>query len=154
YAMFLSGGLDSTAILSMMARLNPRPVVAYTAFFPGTEVHDERDYARAAVAATKAEHIEVPFEESDFWELLPRVAAAMDEPATDYATLPSYKLAAEAKKRFKVVLSGEGGDEILAGYGRYRMMSRPWWFLRRLIRRGFFTSLGVLRRMPEHWRDG
>lgn len=154
YAMFLSGGLDSTAILSMMARLNPRPVVAYTAYFPGTEVHDERNYARAAVAATKAEHIEVPFEESDFWELLPRVAAAMDEPAADYATLPSYKLAAEAKKRFKVVLSGEGGDEILAGYGRYRTMSRPWWFLRRLIRRGFFTSLGVLRRMPEHWREG
>lgn len=154
YAMFLSGGLDSTAVLAMMARLNPRPVVAYTAYFPGTEVHDERAYARAAVAKTGAEHIEVPFGEADFWALLPAVAAAMDEPASDYATLPTYKLAAEAKKRFKVVLSGEGGDELLAGYGRYRMMTRPWWFLRRLIRRGTFTSLGVLRQIPEDWRGG
>jgi asparagine synthase (glutamine-hydrolysing) len=154
YAMFLSGGLDSTAVLAMMARLNPRPVVAYTAFFPGTDVHDERDYARAAVAATGAEHVEVPFEEEDFWTLLPAVAAAMDEPAADYATLPSFKLAREAHKRFKVVLSGEGGDEMLAGYGRYRMMSRPWWFLRKLIRRGAFTSLGVLRQIPEDWRAG
>ncbi|MBL8703815.1 MAG: asparagine synthase (glutamine-hydrolyzing), partial [Rhodospirillales bacterium] len=154
YAMFLSGGLDSTAVLAMMARLNPRPVVAYTAYFPGTSVHDERDYARAAVAKTGAEHIEVPFDEADFWALLPAVAAAMDEPASDYATLPTYKLAAEAKKRFKVVLSGEGGDELLAGYGRYRMMTRPWWFLRRLIRRGTFTSLGVLRQIPEGWRSG
>lgn len=154
YAMFLSGGLDSTAVLAMMARLNPRPVVAYTAFFPGTEVHDEREYARAAVAKTGAEHIEVPFDEQDFWALLPAVAAAMDEPASDYATLPTFKLAAEAKKRFKVVLSGEGGDELLAGYGRYRMMTRPWWFLRRLIRRGTFTSLGVLRQIPEGWRSG
>ncbi|MCC6468921.1 MAG: asparagine synthase (glutamine-hydrolyzing) [Alphaproteobacteria bacterium] len=154
YAMFLSGGLDSTAVLAMMARLNPRPVVAYTAFFPGTAAHDERDYARAAVAATGAEHVEVPFDEEDFWALLPQVAAAMDEPAADYATLPTFKLAQEARKRFKVVLSGEGGDEMLAGYGRYRMMSRPWWFLRKLIRRGAFTSLGVLRQTPEHWRDG
>lgn len=154
YAMFLSGGLDSTAVLAMMARLNPRPVVAYTAFFPGTKVHDERDYARAAVAKAGAEHIEVPFDEQDFWTLLPTVAEAMDEPASDYATLPSYKLAAEAKKRFKVVLSGEGGDELLAGYGRYRMMTRPWWFLRRLIRRGTFTSLGVLRQIPDGWRGG
>jgi asparagine synthase (glutamine-hydrolysing) len=154
YAMFLSGGLDSTAILAMMARLNPRPVVAYTAWFPGTGVHDERDFARAAVAATGAEHVEVPFEEEDFWRLAPAVAAAMDEPCADYATLPTFKLAREARKRFKVVLSGEGGDEILAGYGRYRMMSRPWWFLRKLVRRGAFTSLGVLRRMPEGWRDG
>jgi len=154
YAMFLSGGLDSTAVLAMMARLNPRPVVAYTAYFPGTEVHDEREYARAAVAKAGAEHIEVPFDEQDFWSLLPAVAATMDEPAADYATLPSYKLAAEAKKRFKVVLSGEGGDELLAGYGRYRMMTRPWWFLRKLIRRGSFTSLGVLRQIPDGWRDG
>ena len=154
YAMFLSGGLDSTAVLAMMARLNPRPVVAYTAYFPGTEAPDERDYARAAVAATGAEHVEVPLEEGDFWALLPEVAAAMDEPAADYATLPTFKLAREAAKQFKVVLSGEGGDEMLAGYVRYRMMLRPWWFLRKLIRRGVFISLGVLRQIPEHWRDG
>jgi len=155
YAMFLSGGIDSTAVLAMMARLNQRPVTAFTAYFPGTEARDEREFAKAAVAATGAHHVEVPFGEDDFWTLLPEVAAAMDEPAADYATLPSYKLARAAAADFKVVLSGEGGDEMFAGYGRYRDAIRPWWwFGKAMRRRGAFEGLGVLRREPERWRDG
>ncbi len=155
YAMFLSGGIDSSAVLAMMARLNPKPVTAFTAFFPGTAVPDEREFARAAVKATGARHVEVPFEEADFWTLLPACAAAMDDPAADYAILPSFKLAREAAREFKVVLSGEGGDELFAGYGRYRDAMRPWWFLgKRMRRRGAFDGLGVLRQSPEHWRDG
>lgn len=155
YAMFLSGGIDSTAVLAMMARLNERPVTAFTAYFPGTEARDERDFAKAAVAATGANHVEVPFDEADFWTFLPLVAQAMDEPAADYATLPSLKLARAAARAFKVVLSGEGGDEMFAGYGRYRDAMRPWWwFGKAMRRRGVFEGLGVLRREPEHWRDG
>lgn len=155
YAMFLSGGIDSTAVLAMMARLNDRPVTAFTAWFPGTDARDERAFAQAAVAATRAHHVEVPFGEDDFWTLLPAVASAMDEPAADYATLPSYKLARAAARDFKVVLSGEGGDEMFAGYGRYRDAVRPWWwFGKAMRRRGAFDGLGVLRREPEHWRDG
>ncbi|MCK6449557.1 MAG: asparagine synthase (glutamine-hydrolyzing) [Alphaproteobacteria bacterium] len=155
YAMFLSGGIDSTAVLAMMARLNERPVTAFTAWFPGTEARDERAFAQAAAAATGARHVEVPFDEDDFWSLLPAVAAAMDEPAADYATLPSYKLARAAARDFKVVLSGEGGDEMFAGYGRYRDAVRPWWwFGKAMRRRGAFDGLGVLRREPERWRDG
>ena len=155
YAMFLSGGIDSSAVLAMMARLNPKPVTAFTAFFPNTGARDEREFAQAAVAATGARHVEVPFEEADFWSLLPACAAAMDDPAADYAILPSFKLAREAAREFKVVLSGEGGDELFAGYGRYRDAMRPrWWFGKRMRRRGAFDGLGVLRQTPEHWRDG
>ena len=155
YAMFLSGGIDSSAVLAMMARLNPKPVTAFTAFFPNTGARDEREFAQVAVAATGARHVEVPFEEADFWTLLPACVAAMDDPAADYAILPSFKLAREAAREFKVVLSGEGGDELFAGYGRYRDAMRPWWwFGKRMRRRGAFDGLGVLRRTPEHWRDG
>ncbi len=155
YGLFLSGGVDSTVILTMMARLAERPVRAFTVGFPGTGVADEREQARRAAHAVGAEHIEVEFSEADFWRLLPAVAAAMDDPAADYATLPTYKLAAVAGEELKVVLSGEGGDELFAGYGRYRSAVRPWWMGGRLARaHGIFDRIGVLRTDISGWRDG
>ncbi|MGE0717937.1 MAG: asparagine synthase (glutamine-hydrolyzing) [Alphaproteobacteria bacterium] len=155
YGLFLSGGVDSTAVLAMMARLNERPVRAFTIGFPGTGVADEREAARKAAAATGAEHVEVEFDEADFWRLLPAVAAAMDDPAADYATLPTFKLAAVAGEELKVVLSGEGGDELFAGYGRYRSAVRPWWLGGRLPRaHGIFDRIKVLRTDVSGWRDG
>jgi asparagine synthase (glutamine-hydrolysing) len=154
YGMFLSGGVDSSALLAAMARLNERSVRAYTIGFPGTAVTDERDHARVVARAVGAEHVEVSFEEADFWSLLPQVAAAMDDPAADYAVLPTYKLAREAARKVKVILSGEGGDEMFGGYGRYRSAMRPWLIGGRGMRmRGIFDGLDVLRG-GGHWRDG
>ncbi|MCZ6603967.1 MAG: asparagine synthase (glutamine-hydrolyzing) [Alphaproteobacteria bacterium] len=155
YGMFLSGGIDSTAVLSLMAELGDRPVQTFTAGFTGTAVADERAQARIVARRLGAENTEVTFDETDFWALLPRIAAAMDDPAGDYAILPTYKLAAKAKEHgLKVILSGEGGDEILAGYGRYRRAIRPWWRGGRSTRpRGFFDGLGVLRHDLSGWRD-
>ncbi len=152
YAMFLSGGIDSSALLALMARLNPRPVCAFTAGFGGTAAPDERPHARAVAQACGAEHVEVDFAEADFWSLLPAIAAAMDDPAADYAVLPSYKLAAVAARGFKVILCGEGGDELFAGYGRYRGLRGPW-------RKGAFDRVpaAVLRGGVggvDGWRDG
>ena len=155
YGMFLSGGIDSACLLAVMARLNERPVQAFTAGFSGTGVADERESARRVADALGAEHIEVEFGEEDFWSLLPQVCAAMDDPAADYAILPTYKLASIARKTVKVVLTGEGGDELFAGYGRYRGMLRPWWRGGRMMRgRGTFDGLGVLRQSSGDWRDG
>ena len=156
YGMFLSGGIDSSVLLTMMTRLNERPVRAFTAGFSGTTVSDERDHARAVAAATGADHTEVDFSENDFWALLPGVAAAMDDPAADYAVLPTYKLAAVARDAgLKVVLSGEGGDEMFGGYGRYRRVRRARIFGGRPMREGgVFDGLGVLRDHPTGWRDG
>lgn len=155
YGMFLSGGVDSSAVLAMMARLNDRPVRAFTVGFPGTEARDERAHARAVAEAVGAEHVEVAFTEKDFWRTLPEVASAMDDPAADYATLPTFILAREARRAVTVVLSGEGGDEIFAGYGRYRSTMRPWWLGGRLMRgRGIFEGLDVLRDDGPGWRDG
>ena len=157
YGMFLSGGIDSSALLTIMARLNEQPVQAFTAGFSGTKAHDERGQAQAVARYLSADHMEINFDESDFWSLLPKVAAQLDDPAADYAVLPTFKLAATAKAAgLKVVLSGEGGDELFAGYGRYRDAQRPWWVGgRRTMRRtGRFDRLGVLRQSSGTWRDG
>jgi asparagine synthase (glutamine-hydrolysing) len=70
---------------------------------------------------------ETSFGEEDFWRVLPQVAWALDDPTCDYAILPTYKLAEAAKGTLTVVLTGEGGDELFAGYGRYRRAMRPAW---------------------------
>lgn len=155
YGLFLSGGIDSSALLACMARLNDAPVLAYTAGFPGASVQDERAHARALAKRTGAIHHEVDVTAEDFWSLLPEIVSFVDDPAADYAIVPAYKLAAEAARELKVVLCGEGGDELFAGYGRYRSVMRPLWLGGRTMRaRGFLDGLGLLRRESPSWRDG
>ena len=154
YGMFLSGGVDSSALLTLMAEVNETPVRAFTAGFSGG-VHNERDHARALCAEVGAEFVGVEVTEDDFWSLLPEIAAAMDDPAADYAIVPTYKLAREASRDLKVILCGEGGDELFAGYGRHRGALRPWWLGGRTPRsHGIFDGLGVLRETDAGWRDG
>ena len=153
YGMFLSGGIDSATVLALMARLNCRPVLAYTAYFPGTSARDETDLAAKLAREVGATHVEVPVMEEDFWLLLPQIAASMDDPVADYAILPTTKLAMVARSSVKVVLSGEGGDELFAGYGRYRAVNRPWPFARAMRRKGTLAELGILRGKSD-WRAG
>jgi asparagine synthase (glutamine-hydrolysing) len=154
YGMFLSGGTDSAAILALMARLNETPVLAFTAGFdaPGA---DERERAAVVAKACGARHETIEVTEAMVWRHLPEIVACMDDPAADYAIIPSWFLARRARQDVKVVLSGEGGDEMLAGYGRYRSAMRPWWLAGRVMRaRGTFDGLDVLRSRPAGWRDG
>ena len=156
YGMFLSGGTDSSAVLALMRDLNDAPVRAFTVGFPGTEAVDERRHAEAVATAAGARFEAVDFDEADFWRLLPRIAQAMDDPAADYAVLPSFKLAELARARdLKVILTGEGGDELFGGYGRYRRARRWRLFGGRPMRAdGILQDLDVLRRPPAGWRDG
>jgi len=155
YGLFLSGGTDSAAVLAMMARLAERPVLAFTAGFDVRGAADERAAARRAAQAAGARHVEVEVTEAMVWEYLPRIVAGMDDPAADYAIIPTWFLARRAREEVKVVLSGEGGDELLGGYGRYRAAMRPWWRWGRAMRaRGAFDRLSVLRAEPRGWRDG
>lgn len=155
YGMFLSGGIDSSALLACMARLNERPVRAFTAGFPDTDVPDERDHARAVAKAAGAEHVEIAVTAGDFWRELPAIVAAMDDPAADYAIVPTYMLAKAAHRDLKVVLCGEGGDELFAGYGRYRSAIRPRWLGGRAMRnKGLLDDADVLREKGTNWRDG
>jgi len=155
FGLFLSGGIDSSVLLSLMAELNERPVKAFTAGFSGTDVSDEREHARMLAKKVGADHTEVEFDENDFLTLLPQIAEAVDDPIADYAVLPTFKLAREAKKQVKVVLSGEGGDELLGGYSRYRGYSRPWPFRKGMRKSGTFDNLGIFKKsINKDWRKG
>jgi asparagine synthase (glutamine-hydrolysing) len=102
-----------------------------------------------------ARHETVEVTEEMVWRHLPEIVACMDDPAADYAIIPTWFLARRARADVKVVLSGEGGDEIFAGYGRYRTGMRPWWLGGRVMRaRGTFDRVNVLRARAPGWRDG
>ena len=155
YGMFLSGGIDSATILTLMARLNTSPVLAFTAGFDAPGAADERVQAAAVARSLGAHHETLEVTEEMVWRHLPEIVACMDDPAADYATIPTWFLARRARQDVKVVLSGEGGDEMFAGYGRYRSAMRPWWLGGRVMRgRGTFDRLDVLRSRPPAWRDG
>jgi asparagine synthase (glutamine-hydrolysing) len=153
--MFLSGGIDSASILAVMARLNRDKVLAYTAGFASPGAADERARAADLAKAVGARHETLEITEQMVWDTLPDIVAAMDDPAADYAIIPTWLLGQRARQDVKVVLCGEGGDEIFAGYGRYRHAMRPTWLGGRLMRgRGNFDRVDVLRRRPVGWRDG
>ncbi|HEY2071539.1 MAG TPA: asparagine synthase (glutamine-hydrolyzing) [Rhizomicrobium sp.] len=155
YGLFFSGGIDSTAILACMARLNDRPVRAFTARFPETSKSEEASFARDMAKAVGAEHLEVEVTAERFWSQLPAIARCMDDPTSDYAIVPTYMLAEEAAKEMKVVLCGEGGDELFGGYGRYRSAMRPTWLGGKGLRtRGFLDGFDVLRDTSARWRGG
>lgn len=156
YGMFLSGGIDSSALLALMRDLNDAPVRAFTAGFPGAGVHDERAHAEAVAKAAGAHFEAVEITEDDFRKLLPGVASAIDDPTADYAALPTYKLAMVARERgLKVILTGEGGDELFGGYGRYRRAMRRKLLGGRPMRsKGAFAGLNVLRQDDGDWRRG
>ncbi len=155
YGMFLSGGIDSSTILAVMARLNNAPVLAFTAGFAAAGAADERAHAAAVARAAGAHHESVEITQAMVFEHLPEIVAAMDDPAADYAIIPTWFLAKRARADVKVVLCGEGGDELFAGYGRYRSAIRPLWRGGRIMRgRGIFDGLHVLRKPILGWRDG
>jgi asparagine synthase (glutamine-hydrolysing) len=122
---------------------------------PETEARDERAHAHKVAAAVGAEHVTIEVTEQDFYTYLPFVVASMDDPAADYAIVPSWLLAREAAKELKVVLCGEGGDELFAGYGRYRSVMRPRLFGgRKMRRRGALDGMDILRDESPSWRSG
>ncbi len=155
YGMFLSGGIDSASLLACMARLNSAPVLAFTAGFDVPGAADERAHAAQIAKTLGAHHEAIEITAPMVWRHLPKIVAAMDDPAADYAIIPSYFLAERARRDVRVVLCGEGGDEIFAGYGRYRSAMRPWFLGGKAIRgRGIFHRLDLLRAPPASWRDG
>jgi len=119
YGVFLSGGIDSSAVTLKTAELATF-VRSFTIGFESKTVNDERSSAEEMSELLKNKHTSISFAEDDFWNILPEMCFYMDDLVADYAALPLLSLARRASKDVKVVLSGEGGDEFFAGYGRYR----------------------------------
>jgi len=116
---YLSGGLDSSAIVAAMSRLTSEPVRTFTVGF-GYE-HDELSEAAETARLLNCRHTEIPCGVDDI-EYLPRIVWHLDEPIGDAIVIPMYLLAREAKKHVTVVLTGEGADETLGGYLFHRAL--------------------------------
>jgi len=123
--MFLSGGLDSSAIAALIARMLDRPLQTFSVAFK-QRAFSELDYARQVAHAIKAEAHEIVIDEQDFFGALPRLVWHEDEPIAHPSSVPLYFVSKLAAERVKVVLTGEGSDELLAGYGKYPRALANW----------------------------
>lgn len=126
----LSGGIDSSAVAAVAAQDHPR-VKTFSVSFAGSPATDERAYARQVAAHLGTDHAEVEIGQAEFLDFLPAFVRYTDEPLADLASVPLYYVCQLARQSVKVALSGEGADEILAGYDFDR-----WWASRLAAGRG------------------
>ncbi len=120
---FLSGGIDSGAVAAAMTRAAGRDVTVFTAGFPGSKI-DETAAAHAVAEHLGCKHIVLPIEPETAADVLPLVQRAFDEPSAANSAIPLWYLSRTAAKHVKVVLCGEGGDELFLGYNRQRWAER------------------------------
>lgn len=120
---FLSGGIDSSAVTAAMARQSPTSVTAFTIGFPGQPT-DETAAARRIAAHLGCDHVVWPVDLLQARDVMPIVQRAFDEPSGASAAIPTWYLSKLAARQLKVVLCGEGGDELFAGYKRHRRVRR------------------------------
>jgi asparagine synthase (glutamine-hydrolysing) len=117
--MFLSGGIDSSAIVAMMSRMVNQPIKTFSVAFEESEAN-ELYYARIVSKRYGTDHHEVTVTPNDFFGKLPRLIWQEDEPIAFPSSVPLYFVSKLAGEQVKVVLTGEGSDELLAGYAKYK----------------------------------
>jgi asparagine synthase (glutamine-hydrolysing) len=120
---FLSGGIDSSAVVAAMARLSDQPVKTFCIGFDDQR-YDERSYAASVARRYGTDHHEFVVAGSSALEILPAVTRHFDEPFADSSAIPSFFVAELSRRHVTVVLNGDGGDECFGGYRRYAFMKR------------------------------
>ncbi|HET7471167.1 MAG TPA: asparagine synthase (glutamine-hydrolyzing) [Gemmatimonadales bacterium] len=147
--VLLSGGVDSSAVTALAAGVAKPPLRTFSAGFDVAE-HSELDYARLVAAHCHTRHTEQVVGRESLDRMLPHVLTLYDEPFADTSAIPTYYVTAAAGEHVKVLLSGDGGDEVFAGYGWYRS-----WLARGGLDR---LPLGAARRLlvplAERWPLG
>jgi asparagine synthase (glutamine-hydrolysing) len=119
FGAFLSGGIDSGVVVAVMSALLGERVATYSIGFDGPATHDESALARRTAEHLRTDHHEIRAD-PNVLELLPDLVAATDEPFAVSSSLPMLLLSRAASRDVKVVLTGDGGDEVFAGYAQYR----------------------------------
>ncbi len=145
---FLSGGIDSGIIATYAARVTAKTHRTLSTFTIGSDQADEWARAREVADVIKSDHTEIKLDWQDYFTSLPKIAWHFDEPVADPSAVALYFLAREARKKVKVVLSGEGADELFGGYNIYL---EP--YARRRLQRipTFLRSLGssIAQKIPR-----
>jgi asparagine synthase (glutamine-hydrolysing) len=144
---FLSGGVDSSTVVGLMARATSRPVKTFSIGFH-EDSYNELRYARVAAEKFGTEHHEF-IVTPDICEIVDELVWHFDEPFADSSAIPTYMVSKLAREFVKVVLSGDGGDEVFGGYTRYALDRKRSGFARlpRVFRRGVMQPLG--RKLPH-----
>ena len=122
---FLSGGLDSSIIVALMARHSRRPVKTFSIGFQDLSAFDETTYACEVATLNHTEHYPFRLSYKDILAAFPTVLESLDEPFADSSVVPTFIVARETRKHVTVALSGDGGDELFAGYRMY--LGEYWW---------------------------
>src|SRR5262249_29899869 len=149
--LFLSGGLDSTTVTALAASMTEEPLQTFCVGYASTQGVNERPYARLAARHFGTVHREVEIGLDEFWDLLPQAVRAMEEPVMESPAVSLLQLSRFTREHVTVVLSGEGADENLAGYGIYRRMlrARPLAWLPSVGRLGGLASSHRASRVAE-----
>jgi asparagine synthase (glutamine-hydrolysing) len=147
----LSGGVDSSAIVSIMQEISDRKVKTFTIGF-GDDEHDESEKARAISHHLGTDHEELRLTGPEVLEVIPRLVDMFDEPHADPSQIPTYLVSRMTRKHVTVALSGDGGDELFAGYNRYRFGERMITRLEKVPRLPRRLASGVLGSVsPSTW---
>ncbi len=123
---FLSGGIDSSAVVALMAKNSSQPIKTFSIGFNESD-HDETKYAQIIADKYKTDHTKF-IVKPDAMELLPILVKQYEEPYADSSALPTYYLAKKTREHVTVALNGDGGDENFAGYGRYSIQKFGLWY--------------------------
>lgn len=148
---FLSGGIDSSTVVALMKAADAGPVKTFTI---GSDVpgFDEAPYAAAVARHLGTEHTELTVTAKQALDVIPRLPEWFDEPFADASQIPTFLVSAMTRKHVTVALSGDGGDELFAGYNRYELTRRSWRLLStmpRALRRGLASAITSVS--PEGW---
>ncbi len=138
--ILLSGGLDSSLITAMAARVSPQPVKTFTISFPGHGSYDEGPYAKLVADHFKTDHMELVAEPASV-KLLPDLARQYDEPMADSSMVPTYLVSRLVRQYATVALGGDGGDELFGGYPHYSWIQQQE-RIRRFIPKPLRTAVG------------
>ena len=146
---FLSGGIDSSIIVALMAEHANDPVKTFSIGFKDDKLFDETPYAREIARLFGTEHHEFKLTHKDMLDVLPNVLSTFDEPFADSSAIPTYIVSRETKRHVTVALSGDGGDELFA---RYRSYLGNYWYERymmvpALLRKGVFER--IVQALPD-----
>ena len=120
YGLFLSGGVDSAVVLSMLNNFQDKQIRTFSIGYKDTRKKHELDAAQNMAKLFDTIHTPIALDKEDIFHRIPYSIWCTDDLMRDYSTLPTSFLAEEAARELKVVFTGEGGDEVFAGYGRYR----------------------------------
>lgn len=146
---FLSGGIDSSVIVALMARQSDRPVKTFSIGFKDVPQYDETRYAREVAGLYRTDHHEFKLTFQDMINVLPEVLSTFDEPFSDSSAIPTYIVSRETRKHVTVALSGDGGDELFAGYRSY--LGQHWYqkymMIPALVRENIFER--IIEKLPD-----